>query len=135
MTDTGFHKVLIVSEAPLGLVLTRMLQDRHVAADVVESYGRHAAMFAKLAEGEYPVVVLSNTTLTPKLMLEVIPEIQLRFPSVTILVLSACLESDFAASLERLRVHEVFKMLEDFEAAVERIAELVEGKKLMPRVI
>ena len=122
-----------MSEVELGTVLTAMLQAKHLAVDVVESYGRHDAMYASLSRGAYDVVLLSNTTLTPKLILEVAPVIQSRFPAVRIVVLSGWMENDFVVSLELLDVHDVFKMTEGIEAAVHRIAELVNGTNPMPR--
>jgi DNA-binding NarL/FixJ family response regulator len=121
MMTPGFHRVLVVSEEPLGGIMTRLLQAEGLTVDVVLSYGRHQTMYAKLAERAHDVVVLTNTTLTPTHILQVIPVIRRLFPWVRIVVLSGWLEGEFLSALERLEVRDAFKLPADLAAAVRRI--------------
>ena len=89
-------------------------------------------MYAKLASRVYEVVVLSNTTLAPGHILEVVPEIQFRFPSVSIVVLSGYMEDDFASRLVSLGVHDVFKMPSEARDAARRILAILAEKNSPP---
>ena len=50
-------------------------------------------------------------------------------PAVDIVVLSGSLEAEFIVSLERLDIHDVFKLPCDLEAVAERIVELIVATK------
>lgn len=128
VSSARLHRLLLVSDVPLAKLLVALLQAEDREIDSVESYGRYHALYAKLSCQAYDVVVLTNTTLTPKLILQVTPEIQWRFPAVSIVVLSGVMADDLAARLASLGIHDVFEMPNETFDAVRRIREILARK-------
>ncbi len=127
-SDTCRRRILLVSELKIGAAFAGLLKGDDRDVDVVESYGRHEAMYVGLRHQAYDVVVLTNTTLLPCHILEVIPEIQSRFPAVRIVVMSGWMEPPFVKSLARLGIRDVFRLVADAETIKRRIVALTKGE-------
>jgi len=126
---TKRHKILVVADE-LGMILKEFLHAEGFDDNIVKSYGRLEEVYSELARLEYDMVILTNNSLRPGDILDLVPEIKLRFPGIRILVLSGYTSLDFVLKLKREKIDDFFPLPFKADELLPRIKELLYTKSI-----
>lgn len=103
-------KILLTADETLGGVLCAELGECGYAVTRMESYGRYDHILEKLREESFSLIILTNNTLHPPMILELIPKIKDVRNNVPILVMSGYADLDFLAKLKELGIAAFFPL-------------------------
>lgn len=120
-------KILIVA-ADLSDVLKEIFDSKGIKSSIIESYGKYDEILSELSSVQYCMVILTNTSLMPKHILELVPIIKQKYANIKILILSGYAEDNFDKTLISLGA-DAFMKLGDLSliSILQKITELIDN--------
>jgi len=93
------NRLLLVAGSDLAPLLKTPLESEGFLVDIVECYGRLDDVYTELSRIKHDAVLLTNNSLKPQHILELVSSIRKTFPNILILVLSGIYDSGLLTSL------------------------------------
>lgn len=120
------HSILVIAATTnLGMILKEILQADGYEVKIIEADNRLFEVYDELARNEYQILIPTNNSLTPAAILELVPEVTLRFPKIKMVVLSGFQEPEFMARIKTNSISDFFPLPFKIDEFRKRIKELL----------
>ena len=123
---TRIKILLVAAKDELGMLLAEILGHEPFEVTVVESYGQLGEVYDELSRKEYRMVLLTNNSLSPAHILELVPEIKRQHQRLKVVVMSGYRSDEFEQELERCGIEAFVPLPFEPERLVVRTKELLQ---------
>jgi DNA-binding NtrC family response regulator len=112
LKDIALQKKILVVAAQdnIGELLSDILIKEGYFVSIVESWGVFEEVLSELKDEQYNMVLLTNNSLQPHHILDLVSKIKRQYPSLCIFVLSGYKEKDFIVNLKQQGIDEFLSM-------------------------
>jgi DNA-binding response OmpR family regulator len=124
MTEERKFKILLIAGKDFPLL--DELDQAGFEVCIVESYGRYDMVMSELDRLKPDLVIVTNNSLMPPMILEVIPKIKYVYPGMNILVVAGCLDLAFAINLKKLGVDDCMPLPYDLDEVLTGINRILD---------